>query len=163
MKKFRLFYVILISLVIFSSCSSNDDDKIIISQTFLEKNDGTVWQWIGDEIEYVRLKNNEAIPAEIWDYYPNVDEGCYEHYLFDLNEFSSIPDVTVNVTGHSEDIYEVTIAMTDYVEIVSLQIDGDVLSIEMKEYEYGELKYTYIETYERQNIDVDNLIICDDI
>ena len=126
MKKFGLFYVILISLVIFSSCSSNNDDNII-SQTFLEKNDGTVWQWIGDEIEYVRIKNNEAIPAEIWDYYPNVDEGCYEHYLFDLNEFSSIPDVTVNVTKHSEGIYEVTITMEDFVEIVSLQIEGDIL------------------------------------
>lgn len=171
MKKLNILYALLIGLVILASCSSDDDgDNNIITQTFLEKYEGTVWQWTGDDyIEYVRILNNETTPAELWESFSEGD--CYDYYLVNINEldlfddFDELPptDITVEVTENSEDVFEITITLTDLdiYSIVNFQIVGDILEIESNVYANGELVETSIETYERQNIDVDNLPICD--
>lgn len=159
MKNLFNFLMITILITSFSSCSSDDDGgNIVIPQTYLEKYEGTVWVYTDDWLtEYIRIINNETTPFEIWD---DFSGNCFNYYLIDFSELSGLVEVTANL----EDVFEltITIAEMDIIEITTFRIDGDILILESNYYEGNELTETYIETYERQNIDVDGLTICDD-
>ena len=158
----NLFKVLMIAVLIisFNSCSTDDDgDNIVIPQTFLEKYDGTVWLYSNDwNTDYLRIINNETTPFESYHY----TNDCYIYYLFDLND---LPSSQVEVTAHSEDIFELTITYPEMVDtntIITVRVDEDILIMEANYYEGGALTETFYDNYERQNIDVDGFTICDD-
>lgn len=156
----NLFKVLMIAVLIisFNSCSTDDEDNIVIPQTFLEKYDGTVWLYTSDWVtEYLRIINNETTPFELYHY----TNDCYIYYLFDLND---LPSNQVEVTAHSEDVFELTITypeMVDTSTIITVRVDGDILIMEANYYEGDELTETSYDNYERQNVDVDGFILCD--
>jgi len=156
----NLFKVLMIAVLIisFNSCSTDDEDNIVIPQTFLEKYDGTVWLYTSDWVtEYLRIINNETTPFEMWD---SFSDDCFNYYLIDLNGLLD----QVEVTGNSGDIFELTITypeMVDTSTIITVRVDGDILIMEANYYEGDELTETSYDNYERQNVDVDGFILCD--
>lgn len=155
----HLYKVLMIAIFIisFNSCSVDGVNLFsdpVITDTFLEKFDGTVWLYTNDlETTYLRIINNETTPFETWSYY--TEDECYDYYLYDLNVSLG------QVTGNSGSILHITLAYETYTLEMYLYITNENLYFQQTEYRDGE--YTTITNeYLIQNEEVlDGLILCE--
>ena len=143
MKNLSVLLMTVLSLTLVISCSSEDDDPVVIVEpTFLETYQGTVWHIAINDLnsEYLIVRDDESVPFEQWLLLSGA--GCYEHVYYKLSDF----DATIG--ENSEDYLEITFP-SGHTWIIA--VDGDILHwVDVSE--EGIMDYIY----EKQNPDVVN-------
>lgn len=122
-KILSLLYCLIFILLTFTiSCSDEGDDF----QSFLEKNDGTEWLLLNDDITvYIRLNNNKNNLLEQWCY--NFETDCY-----DYNPNIFIPgDSEIKENSTDRFIIRGDIILSDY-ESMTFSVQGDTLTVNIK-------------------------------
>ena len=77
MKTKIIYFFILIGLMVsFNSCGS-EDESTLLTQTFLEKHEGTKWIGNDERIIYLKINNNLLNPIDLW-----ITESRYYWLLF---------------------------------------------------------------------------------
>jgi len=141
--KLTYFFILLGLTITLKSCSS--DDSSSSSKTFLEKYDGTVWD-MSDNYGYLMLHNSLTNTTEYW----HPDGLCYEHWL---ETFNSIEDVGNKLI--------LTYQNTEYITILTMSIQGDILKIIDEGNYYGDGESWYQVGYlEKATVNINNLTIC---
>lgn len=161
--------MISILIMSFSSCSRDDDGAIDnIPQTFLEKHEGSVWGTIDgfDETSdgYFRIINDLNSFYESWN--EQLDSDCYIHSLVNLSEWWADHDefsYDFEISQNIEDLFQIRVEIKWYgvitgVSYYTYRISNNSLEVERNT--GGEAIAIY--PYQRETIDVDSLIICDD-
>ena len=140
----RLLYLfIILGLTLsFNNCTS-DDDEDILTQTWLEKYDGTKWE-DGDGL-YWRIIDNTNTILESWYH----DGPCYWHSIPEGNEnFEIIENSTNKLVIH--------VIEDGNTETVTLRINGDTLTVLFEE--NGESETIYLD---KTSVNVDDFTLCD--
>ena len=149
----KLFFISILSLL-FLGCSKSDDNSSD-ENTFLKIYEGTVWT-ITEEGQslYIRFINNTKAPIEYWIEF----EDCYFYILDRLVGDNKI-------TENSEDRLVIRYFENDdgdeYLDIVTITINGNSLRGETKSYENDVLVETDIQILSKSTDDVDSLILCE--
>ena len=149
----KLLYLTILSLFCLG-CSKSDDNPSD-ENTFLRTHEDTVWM-ITEEGQsvYLRFINNTKAPIEYWIEF----EDCYFYILDRLVGDNKI-------TENSEDRLVIRYFENDdgdeYLDIVTITINGNSLIGETKSYENDVLVETDIQMLSKSTDDVDSLILCE--
>ena len=120
--------LVLIILTNSISCADEGDDF----QSFLEKNDGTEWLLLNDELTvYIRFNNNNINLIEQWGYNKELD--CYE---YNPNIFTP-GDSKIKENSIDKLIVEGDIILSDY-EYMTFSVQDDKLTVDIKLCEWQE-------------------------
>lgn len=136
--KFLFLFIVLGLTLSFNACSSDDDGP----QTFLEKYDGTIWTFSGEDI-YIRIIDNESIILEEW----YLDNDCYEHDTLNYE--------VLEIIENSTDKLVIKITDDGETETFTFTIEGEVLTVVITEVD-GFETVTLIKT----SVNVDEFEIC---
>ena len=125
MQSLKISLVVCLILIIFTnslSCSDEGDDF----QSFLEKNDGTEWLLLNDDITvYIRFNNNDINLIEQWNY--NKEFDCYD---YNANIF--IPgDIQIKENSIDKLTIEGDYILSDY-EYMTFSVQDNTLTVEIK-------------------------------
>ena len=131
MQSLKTSLIVCLILIVFTnslSCSDEGDDF----QSFLEKNDGTEWLLLNDDITvYIRFNNNDINLIEQWSY--NKEADCYE---YDPNIF--IPgDFEIKENSIDKLIIEGDFILSDY-EYMTFSIKDNTLTVDIQLCEWQE-------------------------
>lgn len=149
----KLFYISILLLAIFA-CSKSDDNPSD-ENTFLKIYEGTVWSITEEgQTMYIRFINNTRTPVEYWIEF----EDCYFYILDRLVGDNRI-------TENSEDRLVFRYFENDdgveYLDIVTITVNGNSLRGESEFYENGVLVETDILILSKSTDDVDSLVLCE--
>lgn len=136
--KFLFLFIVLGLTLSFNACSSDDDEP----QTFLEKYDGTIWTFSGEDI-YIRIIDNESIILEEW----YLDNDCYEHDTLNYE--------VLEIIENSTDKLVIKITDDGETETFTFTIEGEVLTVVITEVD-GFETVSLIKT----SVNVDEFEIC---
>ncbi|MEN8125772.1 MAG: hypothetical protein ABFR32_11655 [Bacteroidota bacterium] len=136
--KFLFLFIVLGLTLSFNACSSDDDEP----QTFLEKYDGTIWTFSGEDI-YIRIIDNESIILEEW----YLDNDCYEHDTLNYE--------VLEIIENSTDKLIIKITDDGETETFTFTIEGEVLTVVITEVD-GFETVSLIKT----SVNVDEFEIC---
>ncbi|WKK66350.1 LamG domain-containing protein [Lutimonas zeaxanthinifaciens] len=174
----RLLFLIILSLSI-SGCGDDDGDVIDpkpVDQTFLENYHGTVWK--GETTidyadkgkvyiqSYIRFRDSQTVPAELWDEDPDFDNTCYDSDRLDLkdlgdggilenlnNKLKVFYTETSGIGSEGETLYSATITFTVQGDNLSVNFVWDDLSND----ESGTENYYF----KRSSVNPEVLPVCD--
>ena len=138
--------LILIVFTNFLSCSDEGEDF----QSFLEKNDGTEWLLLNDDIiVYIRFNNNEINLIEQWSYNRELD--CYD---YNANIF--VPgDFEIKENSINKLIIEGDYILSDY-EYMTFSVQDNTLTVDIQLCEWEE-ETVY---FNKSVVKLDDLIKC---
>lgn len=141
-----LFTSILIAFSFMFSCSDEGDDF----QTFLEKNDGTEWILLNDDLTvYIRLNKNKLHLIEQWSY--NKESECYE---YNPNIFSP-GDFEIKENSIDKLVIQGDVILSDY-EFMTFSREDNTLRVVIKLCE-GQEETIY---FKKSLLRVDEFRIC---
>jgi len=141
--------LILIVFTNFLSCSDEGDDF----QLFLEKNDGTEWLLMNEDLTvYIRFNNNKTNLIEQWSY--NKEFDCYEY-----NPNIFIPgDIEINENSIDKLIIKGDYILSDY-EYMTFSVQDNTLTVDIQLSEWEE-DTVY---FNKSLVKVDDLAKCVDL
>ena len=117
-------HIILILFTIFLSCTDTGDDiQDIYVEDFLQKNDGTEWLLLNDDLKvYIRLNDNLEQLIEQWRYSEELD--CYEYNpnIFSPGNLKIVENLSNEMTIEGDPV------LSDY-EHMTLSRQGDNLKV----------------------------------
>lgn len=123
--------LVLIALTNSLSCADEGADL----QSFLEKNDGTEWLLLNDDLTvYIRFNNNEINLIEQWSYDKEFD--CYE---YDPNIFTP-GDSEIKENSIDKLMIEGDVILSDY-ETMSFSVQDNILRVDIKLCEWQEERF----------------------
>jgi len=141
--------IICIILIVFTnslSCSDEGDDF----QSFLEKNDGTEWLLLNDDITvYIRFNNNEINLIEQWSY--NKEFDCYD---YNANIFTP-GDIQIKENSINKLIIQGDYILSDY-EYMTFSVQDNTLTVDIQLCEWEEETVNF----NKPVVKVDDLIKC---
>ena len=145
----KTYLIICLILIVFTnslSCSDDSDDF----QLFLEKNAGTEWLLMNDDITvYIRFNNNKTNLIEQWSYNKEID--CYEY-----NPNIFIPgDIEIMENSIDKLIIKGDYILSDY-EYMTFSVQDNTLTIDIKLCEWQE-ETVY---FNKSLVKVDDLTKC---
>jgi hypothetical protein len=145
----------LIALISFSFVACSDDDNDDDEKSFLEAHGGTVWKFGEPEdglSVYSKINSSITNPFEIWLY--NVEGECYR--------YESITDEgSPEVIENRENKVQIRIGgNTGNYGDLTMTISGDVLRVELDNYEDGVLVDSEKFILQRTSDSTDALEIC---
>lgn len=121
--KYRLLYlfVLLGFTISFNSCTSDDNDDIL-SQTWLEKYDGTKWV---DDDELLHWRINDNMSTVVETYYH--DGPCYAYGTLNLNQCDDI--VCFEIIENSTSKFVVQADNDGEIETMTFTVKGNTLTL----------------------------------
>lgn len=153
MLKFKALGLFAMMAMALFSCSDDDDDNDA-SKSFLEKHGGTVWKFeepVSGAAIYAQINNTESNPFEIW---ISFDGNCFI--------YESITDAgNVEVLENTENkvVIRIDEGPSEY-SILQLTVTGDVLAVNSKFYEDGQLDDDETFVLQKTNDNPDDLVEC---
>ncbi len=151
MLKFRALGLFTMMALALFSCSDDDND---VEKSFLEKHGGSVWKFeepVSGAAIYAQINNTESNPFEIW---ISFDGNCFI--------YESIIDAgNVEVLENTENkvVIRIDEGPSEY-SILQLTVTGDVLAVNSKFYEDGQLEDDETFVLQRTNENPDDLVEC---
>ena len=140
------YYLILIVLPVVISCSDEGENF----QSFLEKNDGTEWVLLNEDlIVYIRLNINESILLEQWSYNKELDCYDYNSNIFSPGDFE-IKENSIDKLSIQEDMI-----LSDF-ELMTFSTQDNMLTVDIVLCEWEE-ETVY---FNQSLVKVDKLINC---
>ena len=153
MLKFRALGLLTMMALALFSCSDDDDNDA--SKSFLEKHGGTVWKFeepVSGAAIFAQINNSEANPFEIW---ISFDGTCFF--------YESITDTgNIEVLENTENkvVIRIDEGATEY-SILQLTVTGDVLAVNSKFYEDGQLEDDETFVLQKTSDNPDDLVLCE--
>lgn len=146
-QKLFTFFILISLIVSFNSCKKDNETEL--TQTFLEKYNGTTWE--DENIYYVKFYNNTTTPFVFWQL--DTQSNCYSKSDFLANG-------VVEIIENSSKILIVKITENEphsYTHNISFTVDGDNIIAYNDEYEIGD-----VINFNKSIMNVDNLEVCVD-
>lgn len=146
-KIISLFYCLILIVLTFATSCSDEGDNF---QSFLEKNDGTEWLLLNEDlIVYIRLNRNKSNLLEQWSYNKELD--CYD---YNSNIFSP-GDFEIKENSIDKLIIQGDMILSDF-ELMTFSRQDNILTVAIVLCEWQEETVSF----NQSSVKVDNLTKC---
>ena len=152
MLKFRALGLFTMMALALFSCSDDDNDA---STSFLEKHGGTVWKFeepVSGAAIFAQINNSEANPFEIW-----ISFG--EDTCFIYESIMDAGNTEVLENNENKVVIRIDEGPSEY-SILQLSVSGNVLAVNSKFYEDGQLEDDETFVLQKTSDNPDDLVLC---